>query len=316
MLRPPVGRWPARDPRLSTSDRPLLAFFGHHKCASTWIHDVVDAMAADAGWRIAYLYDEKLFASDLPAYVARERLDFLSYVNADWKHVRQLSNLRGFHVVRDPRDLVVSAYFSHKKSHPTHAWPELVPHREKLAVLSKHDGLLAELDFSAPFLAHMAGWNYAQENVLELKQEEFTADPYRGFLSVFRFLGALDEEHYAKSDWLPYLARAATNILWRISAGAWPLRLPMRRIPGERLLGIAFDQRFEKHAGGREKGKEDASSHYRRGVGGDWINHFEERHVALFKERWNELLLRLGYEEDPDWTLEQARGRERNLLAR
>ncbi len=292
-----------------TPDRPLLAFFGHHKCASTWIHNVVDAVAADAGWRIAYLYDEKLFSGDLRAYVERERLDFLSYVNADWKHARALPNVRGFHVVRDPRDLVVSAYFSHRQTHPTHAWPELVPHRERLQKLSKHDGLLAELEFSAPFLAHMAGWNYEQENVLELKQEEFTIDPYRGFVRVFRFLGALDEEHHAKKHWLPYLAQAATNIVWRVSGRLWPLRMPMRTIPGERLLGVVFDQRFEKHAGGREKGKEDAASHYRKGVGGDWINHFETEHVRRFKERWNELVLRLGYETDPEWSLERASAR-------
>ena len=35
------------------SPRPLVAFYGHHKCASTWIHSVLDAVAADAGWRLA-----------------------------------------------------------------------------------------------------------------------------------------------------------------------------------------------------------------------------------------------------------------------
>jgi hypothetical protein len=291
---------------VSPSDRPLLAFFGHHKCASTWIHNVVDAVAADAGWRIAYVYDEKLFDQDLAGYVQRERLDFLSYVNADFAHVAQLPRVRGFHVVRDPRDLVVSAYFSHKQSHPTHAWPELVPHRERLQKLSKRDGLLAEMDFSARFLEQMSTWDYGQENVLELKQEEFTSDPYGGFIRAFRFLGALDEEHYAKKDWPRYLARATANILWRWSRRSSPLRWPMPRIPGERLLGIVFDQRFEKHAAGREKGKEDSASHYRKGVGGDWVHHFEEIHVERFKERWNGLLLRLGYEHDADWQGERS----------
>jgi hypothetical protein len=285
----------------TSSDRPLLCFFGHHKCASTWIHSILDALAADAGWRITYLYDERQFEQDLPRHVAREAVDLLSYVNADHAHVSRLGPLRGFHVVRDPRDLIVSAYFSHKKSHPTHAWPELLPHRERLQSLSKSEGLLAELEFSAPFLEHMAGWDYGRNDVLELRQEDFTLDPYRGFLRVFEFLGVLDEEHYEKKDWLPWLARAATNIAWRKSGGLWPVRLPARKIPGERLLGVVWDQRFEKYTGGRARGAEDASSHYRKGVGGDWVKHFEAEHVRVFKERWNELLLKLGYETDSGW---------------
>lgn len=279
---------------------PLLAFFGHHKCASTWIHNIVDAVCADAGWRCDYLYGEHLFGGDLAAHVARKKLDWISYVNADAKHVQRLPELRGFHVVRDPRDLVVSSYFSHRNSHPTHAWPELVPHREKLLKLDKREGLLLEIEFSGQFLAQMESWDYARSDVLELKQEAFTKDPYRGFLDVFRFLGVLDETHYNKQRWLPYLVRAALNITNRKSA-LQPLRSPLDAIPGERLLGIVYDNRFEKFSEGRGKGKEDVKSHYRKGAGGDWINHFEDVHVDAFKRRWNDLVLKLGYERDPDW---------------
>jgi hypothetical protein len=285
----------------------LLAFFGHHKCASTWIHNIVDAVCADAGWRRDYLYGEHLFDGDLAAHVAREKLDWISYVNADAKHLARVPELRGFHMVRDPRDLVVSAYFSHRHSHPTHAWPELVPHRERLSKLDKREGLLAEIEFSGQFLAQMESWDYARPDVLELRQETFTKDPYRGFLEVFRFLGVLDEGHYNKARWLPYLASAALNITNR-KFGPWqPLRAPMESIPGERLLGIVFDNRFEKFSEGRGKGKEDVKSHYRKGAGGDWVNHFEDVHVAAFKRRWNDLVLKLGYESDPNWGLPQAR---------
>jgi hypothetical protein len=67
----------------SDSGRPLLAYFGHHKCASTWIHSIIDWVCADAGWKLAYLYDEKPFGTDLAAYVAAEKIDFVSYVNAN-----------------------------------------------------------------------------------------------------------------------------------------------------------------------------------------------------------------------------------------
>ena len=58
---------------------------------------------------------------------------------------------------------------------------------------------------------------------------------------------------------------------------------------------------FKKLAGGRKKGEENIKSHYRKGVHGDWKNHLNDDHVAFFKEHYNELLIKLGYETDGDW---------------
>ena len=58
---------------------------------------------------------------------------------------------------------------------------------------------------------------------------------------------------------------------------------------------------FEQLSGGRSKGEEDSSSFYRKGVAGDWRNHFTEEDRRVFKEEAGELLIRLGYERDLDW---------------
>jgi hypothetical protein len=58
---------------------------------------------------------------------------------------------------------------------------------------------------------------------------------------------------------------------------------------------------FEKLSRGRERGQEDPTSFYRKGVAGDWKNHFTEEDRRVFKEEAGELLIRLGYEEDLDW---------------
>jgi hypothetical protein len=279
----------------------LLVYFGHHKCASTWIYSILDAASVDCGWRFAYLYDEKLFGHDLERYVTEHDLDFVAYTNADADFVRGLRPHRGFHVVRDPRDLLVSAYFSHKHSHPTHAWPELVAYRERLNAVSQEEGLLLEMDFSREVFAELAKWDYEQPHVLELKQEEIAPDPYRAFLEIFRFLGILDEEHFGKRRQWPFLLRACQNILY--AKRGFPWRRPCAAIPAERLLGIVHDQRFSKKAGGRQAGQEDVKSHYRKGQAGDWINHFEPVHVERFKELYGDLLLRLGYEDSMDWML-------------
>jgi Sulfotransferase domain len=66
----------------------------------------------------------------------------------------------------------------------------------------------------------------------------------------------------------------------------------------ERCVGSAS---FEKLSKGRERGQEDPSSFYRKGIAGDWKNHFTEEDRRAFKEEAGELLIRLGYEEDLDW---------------
>jgi Sulfotransferase domain len=58
---------------------------------------------------------------------------------------------------------------------------------------------------------------------------------------------------------------------------------------------------FEKLSKGRERGQEDTSSFYRKGVAGDWPNYFTERDKEIYKEEAGELLIRLGYERDLDW---------------
>jgi len=58
---------------------------------------------------------------------------------------------------------------------------------------------------------------------------------------------------------------------------------------------------FEKLSKGRERGQEDTSSFYRKGVSGDWKNYFTERDKEVYKQEAGELLIRLGYEKDDGW---------------
>lgn len=56
---------------------------------------------------------------------------------------------------------------------------------------------------------------------------------------------------------------------------------------------------FKKLAGGRVKGEEDASSHFRKGIAGDWRNVFDDRCEKIFYQHAKELLIELGYECNP-----------------
>ncbi len=58
---------------------------------------------------------------------------------------------------------------------------------------------------------------------------------------------------------------------------------------------------FERLSRGRERGEEDPSSFFRKGVAGDWKNVFTERDKQVFKEEAGDLLVQLGYEKSSDW---------------
>jgi hypothetical protein len=52
---------------------------------------------------------------------------------------------------------------------------------------------------------------------------------------------------------------------------------------------------------GRHRGEEDITSFLRKGIEGDWKNHFSEAHKQKFKEIAGDLLIELGYERDYRW---------------
>jgi hypothetical protein len=58
---------------------------------------------------------------------------------------------------------------------------------------------------------------------------------------------------------------------------------------------------FEKLTEGRERGQEDPSSFFRKGVAGDWKDVFTEQDRQIFKEEAGDLLIELGYERDHNW---------------
>jgi hypothetical protein len=57
---------------------------------------------------------------------------------------------------------------------------------------------------------------------------------------------------------------------------------------------------FQVLSGGRERGEEDTSSHYRKGIVGDWKNFFDEAALQRFEAAAGWLLRELGYTDGQD----------------
>lgn len=243
----------------------LLAYFGHHKCGTTSICSILEGVCAKLGLSSFRSHDEYLFDGDIAAFRARSNFDLWMYTNADFELVRP-ADLLGFHVVRDPRDLIVSAYYSHLHSHDDSNWGRLRGFRPYLRSVSRSDGLIAEMRFCAPFMMDMLHWEYGDPRILELRFEDLIACPQHLFAAAFAHLG-------------------------------------LREMLGDAAIGeLVAEFSFDRLSGGRRPGEDDPGHHYRHGVPGDWRNHFEPRHIMEFQRLYGPLLFKLGYETDPDWT--------------
>jgi hypothetical protein len=94
-------------------------------------------------------------------------------------------------VVRDPRDIIVSAYFSHLNSRPPDIWSKLSFFRPYLQSLSKEEGLMKEIEFMGPVMTQMLMWDYTRPSVLELRFEDVVRYPLPLFAEIFKRLSIL-----------------------------------------------------------------------------------------------------------------------------
>jgi len=206
---------------------------------------------------------------DFDQYCQTNSVDFLIDANSEYSHTKSLSNYKGFHVIRDPRDICVSAYYSHLYSHPDKNWPELVDIRKKLLLLSKTEGLKFEMEFLAPQFRAMYNWRYGElDQILEIKMEKLVEEPVSSFVEIFTFLELLMDENNMGNN----------------------------RINEQTLALIIGNNRFTKKTGGRQRGQEDIYHHYRKGLVGDWKNHFDYYLLEIFNNKYIDLLKKLKYD--------------------
>lgn len=281
----------------------LRAFFGRHKSASTWARNILHEAAAVLELKILTVHVDGQWA-DYPTLgdmVRAEQPDILIMTRPLQKDIETLPPMRAVHLIRDPRDIVVSGYFSHRNSHPEVfggvAWPELIEHRRHLLHVDKETGMEAEIEFSSLFLDPMASWNYDNPSIFEVRMEELIADPEGMWRQVFTHLDMLGTDGFGK------LAAAKWNLANR-RGKPWAAKylrkvlphVPLRRLPPAYIPDVLDRFSFTKLSrSGRKPGEVDENSHYRKGVARDWENHLTARHLEVFRERYGDLVERLGY---------------------
>lgn len=273
--------------------RPLL-FLGHHKAATTWCQTLLRDICRELNLKMGVANTAEEFRNNLRNYFDQRTCDFLCWTNAEYSYLEQLDDFRAFHLIRDPRDMAVSAFFSHRNSHPTAGWAELDDHRKRLLQLDPKEALLCDLEFTRRLptngyevrpIDSMNEWNYRDERVYEVRFEELFQNPYFYFIEILNHLGIACEEAGRTRELIHYLFAKHTGTLGSL--------------PTWRILALLRKHDFRKLTGGRKPGVQDVSSHLRKGVPGDWVNHFGTEHIARFKEYYPTVLTGLGYQPFP-----------------
>ena len=171
---------------------------------------------------------------------------------------------KAFYIARDPRDLIISNYFSLKYSHdPYH--PYILKMREKLNSISQDDGITDIINsFTAGTKKTLDGW-YKQKskNIKLIRFEDiFGAKQFNVFSDLLNHCN---------------INISATDVKFLLEKYSF------------------------KNISGRKQGSEDIKHHYRKGIPGDWKNHFTNQHKDLFKNLSSNLLVIYGYEKDNNW---------------
>jgi len=165
-------------------------------------------------------------------------------------------------VIRDPRDIVVSLVYSVSLSHSPSAITLLL--REPLSAANGRHRIQIGMYLLAHWADQLRSWGdgSGHRNALLMRYESLLADLPGEMTRLFAFL-----------DW---------------------------DIPDTVIRSVAEANSFEQRSG-RRPGVENEFSHRRKGIAGDWRNHFDRGLGEMFEQAFPGLLADLGYELGRDW---------------
>lgn len=275
---------------MNEEKQPTVFHVTHWKAGSQWVYGILQACAptrvVTPKVKVAHFYEDAILPGMIypTVYAPYNRFDATLHPKGSVKNVGQAPSsgapsaeqnyynfvalkrpVRIFVVIRDLRDALVSLYFSLKVSHPLISANVAEGHRKLNEIKSEEDGILYVIEERGQASANIQNsWLNARRlgNVHFLRYEDLIANEQQEFTRIIKF---------CEID-----------------------------VPEKKLSEIVENNSFNKRAG-RKPGEEDVSSHYRKGVSGDWKNHFTDRIKAEFKMKFGKLLIDTGYEKDLNW---------------
>ena len=233
-----------------------LTILSHHKCATNWLRAICKI-----------LLQEGLISLDVVGG-ARQAPESSSAHNAPLVHLNVNAGkaaLEHFlsdstcniHFVRDPRDALISNYFSWRYSHHT-TNREIFDFRAIADSISIEEGMIKLVEFF-PMNRQLTGWTEEMwSSVTQVRYEDMLTN----FPDTFNLIFMPVNTGWSDTD---------VNLIKQKTS-------------------------FSKMSK-RKDGSEDPTSHFRKGKSGDWHNYFSDRLSDAFYTKCDWLGKRLGYWE-------------------
>lgn len=266
----------------------LNVYFGHARSASTWITWIVERLCSRMGQHYGTFYGRILDRYEtVDNFIEQKNLDFLLFPEGNIEKANSISrDYRGFHVIRDPRDMLVSGYFYFKKGHSTEGNPRMDEFQAEVANLNGEGLMLKTLEFFRPYFNNLRTWEYDNPNILEIKYESLILDPVNQFKLIFDHLGLLTNTP------CPSQLQVFVNRIY--NRGYIPFSFRYEKFCEKEIQGVVNRYDFQKMSK-LDKKRKAGTPHYRKGKARVWQDHLSEEMLKVFNEMYPDLLIKTGY---------------------
>jgi hypothetical protein len=167
----------------------------HHKTGTVWMSTVFRAIANDVGAEyVNFRTQHEQLAEVLktPFVLFNHDSDFQEHA-----HLLNRDDVRILHLIRDPRDVLISAMHYHKKSNetwlhePVPGYDNVTYQRRLNALATRYEQYVFEMENSTDStLRDMLAWQYGRTNCFEVRYEELRQDTQMAYWSqIVSFLG-------------------------------------------------------------------------------------------------------------------------------
>lgn len=334
-LRPPTS---AGLPDFSGLDVPVFFITGRGRSGTTWLRTILNAHPEIMCWGEGRFFERGFKRKDFERWEMKDVPPISLYgAISESEHLRAWIESSPWTRDRDAEKLLAgltrlaAAYFLSGRL--SESGKKIVGDKTpfvKAEVMQEIAGIYPEAkvihivrdgrDTAVSLIHHM--WNYpkAEGGIYRLKSEELRKrDSYRNGSLVPPAESLFTSERLRKisTDWSTEVGKAIEDGRALLGGNYTEVRYEdlLQSLEKEvshllGFLGVDVSEEvvrkcvhksgFERGAG-RERGREDSSSRFRKGIAGDWRNVFTAEDRRIFKESAGDLLVKLGYEKDDDW---------------